>query len=347
MSFTLSRGTNISHWLSQSKQRGAARAAWFTKKDVQYIAGLRGPAGARGLGGGFDHLRIPIDEEQMWDDQGRKEAEAFDLLDAALDWCAEAGLRAIVDLHILRSHYFNDREEQRLYTDPAEEARFASLWRDLSAHLQGRSNDWVAYELLNEAVASDPEDWNRVAMAAFAAVREREPERTIVLGSNRWNQHHTFGQLRVPDDRHILLTYHYYFPMLITHHQARWWHEGGAYAGPIHYPGTPIAPEDLEGLDEAFLERVGEWNVPFDRSQMVADLAQPLAVRARTGLPLYCGEFGCYEKTPQAIRLAWYHDIMQTFKEHDIAWANWDYKGLFGIVTVDGRDTGIAGVLLS
>jgi endoglucanase len=344
MPFQVHRGTNISHWLSQSERRGAERAAWFTREDVQYITRLR-PAGLQGAGRGFDHIRIPIDEVQMWDEAGHREAEAFDLLDAALDWCAEAGLRAIVDLHIVRSHYFNDREEPRLFTDRAEEARFVGLWRDLSSRLQNRSNDWVAYELLNEAVARDPEDWNRVAMAAFAALRGREPERTIVLGSNWFNQYHTFERLTVPDDQNLVLTYHYYSPMLITHHQARWW-DGGVYAGPIHYPGTPIAAQDLEGLDESFLEHAGEWNAPFDRSRMVTDLAQPLAVRERTGLPLYCGEFGCYEKTPQAIRLAWYHDIIQTFKEHDIAWANWDYKGSFGIVTADGQDTGIAEVLL-
>jgi len=51
-------------------------------------------------------------------------------------------------------------------------------------------------------------------------------------------------------------------------------------------------------------------------------------------------------KTPQPIRLAWYRDIIQTFDEVDIAWANWDYKGSFGVVTVDGRDTGIAAALL-
>ena len=49
MSFQVHRGTNISHWLSQSKQRGAARRAWFTREDVQYIANLRYAAG-------FDHL---------------------------------------------------------------------------------------------------------------------------------------------------------------------------------------------------------------------------------------------------------------------------------------------------
>jgi endoglucanase len=57
--FKVKRGTNISHWLSQSRNRGAERLNWFTKEDVAFLAGL-----------GFDHLRIPIDEEQMWDASG-------------------------------------------------------------------------------------------------------------------------------------------------------------------------------------------------------------------------------------------------------------------------------------
>jgi endoglucanase len=335
MSFAVRRGTNISHWLSQSRQRGAARKAWFTQEDVQRIAGM-----------GFDHIRVPIDEEQMWDEGGQADREAFDLLNAALDWCETAGLRAIVDLHILRSHYFNDRTgTPRLFTDPAEEARFADLWRDLSGRLGNRATDQVAYELLNEAVARDPEDWNRVAMTAFAAVRELEPGRTIVLGSNWFNQHHTFEQLAVPDDERCILTFHYYYPMLVTHYRAGWW-DGGVYAGPIQYPGPPIPPEATQGLEGVVLERLDEWNAPFDRAQMIADFAEPLAVRERTGLPLYCGEFGVYDKTPQAIRLAWYRDIIQTFDEYDIAWGNWDYKGSFGVVTVDGQDTGIAAAML-
>lgn len=335
MAFTLKRGTNISHWLSQSNQRGEARRAWFTQKDVQYIAGL-----------GFDHIRLPIDEEQMWDEAGNPHQEAFDLLDSALDWCEQTGLRVVVDLHILRSHYFNDRDEPRLYRDPAEQQKFCNLWRSLSTHLHNRPTDLVAYELLNEAVARNHQDWNRVAMMAFATVRELEPQRTIVLGSNRFGSHDTFDALAVPDDSHCILTYHYYHPMLITHYRAGWW-EGGVYDGPIHYPGWQVAPEDVARLDPELQAKMQHWNRPFDRSTMVADLAKPLAVRERTGLPLYCGEFGVYYRTPQPLRLAWYRDIIQTLKEYDIAWANWDYKGQFGIITPDGQDTGIAQVLLS
>ena len=58
--FVLEKGVNISHWLSQSAARGEARAAYFNIDDVAFIASL-----------GFDNLRIPIDEEQMFTQDGK------------------------------------------------------------------------------------------------------------------------------------------------------------------------------------------------------------------------------------------------------------------------------------
>lgn len=339
MAFSVKCGTNISHWLSQSERRGLERRAFFTEVDVQRIAELGG--------GRIDHIRLPVDEEQLWDAAGNRDLEAFELLDSALDWCGAAGLKVIVDLHLLRTHHFLDEETPALFADPREEERFADLWRDLSACLDARPTDKVAYELLNEPVARDPEDWNRVAMVAYQAIREREPERTIVLGSNWFNQYQTFRDLRVPEDDDTILTFHYYHPMFITHYTAQWW-PGGVYAGPIHYPGQPIAQKDLESLDPALRAVVesNERNCPFSRETLVENLTQPLAVRAETGLPLYCGEFGCYDRTPTPLRLAWYRDILAVFDEYGIAWANWDYKGSFGIVDQTGAPTVVAGVLL-
>jgi len=339
MAFTIRRGTNISHWLSQSQRRGRERDAFFTERDVQRIAGMGG--------GCFDHIRLPVDEEQLFDASGNKDPEAFELLDSALDWCDDAGLRVVVDLHILRSHHFLDEYDPLLYSDAEEEARFVDLWLQIADHLDWRSTDLVAYELLNEPVARDPEDWNRVAMAAYRAIRDREPERTIVLGSNWFNQHQTFGQLRVPEDDDTILTFHYYLPMFVTHYTASWWAVGGDYTGPIHYPGRPIADEDLEGLGERLLEAIeaNGWNEPFGRETVARDIALPLAVANARGLQLYCGEFGCYERTPEPLRLAWYRDMLSVFEANNIAWANWDYKGSFGIVDAQGEETPIAKVL--
>jgi endoglucanase len=335
MTIQIGCGTNISHWLSQSDRRGDARRAFFTRGDVRRLADW-----------GFNHLRLPIDEEQMWDAAGRPEAEAFDLLDAALDWAQAAGLKAVVDLHILRSHHFISEIEPKLFTDPAAADHFADLWRQLSARLQRRANDCVAYELMNEAVATDPADWNRVAMLAFQAIRKLEPHRTIVLGSNRWNSALTFDQLQIPDDGETVLTFHYYLPMLITHHRANWWPEGMLYDGPLQYPGQPIPAANLAGMAEPARSRLTALNQPYDRAHMAADLAQPLAAAARTGLPLYCGEFGVYSQAPQPVRFAWYRDAISVFSEHGIAWANWDYKGGFALMDAQGRSTGIAEVML-
>lgn len=332
MHFQIKRGTNISHWLSQSQRRGAARKQFFQQSDMQQIAAM-----------GCDHIRLPIDEEQMWDAQGRREPEAFDLLAAALQWAEEADLRVLVDLHILRSHHFNQIGIPALYTDPIEAERFAGLWDDLSEYLRDQPNQQIAYELLNEPVARDPDDWNRVFALALGAVRHHEKERQVFLGSNWYQSYHTFDDLEVPDDRYLTLSFHYYNPMLITHHQTSWTGLYGEYDGPIQYPGRPIAEADFAQASPAFREAAeqGGWNAPFDQSTIEAHLTKPLAVAARTGLPLYCGEFGVYGKVPLPIRQAWYRDVLAVFARHEIAWTNWDYRGSFGLFDAEGSPTGI------
>jgi endoglucanase len=329
----LRRGTNISHWLSQSKRRGDERRSFFTRKDVRRIADY-----------GFDHVRLPIDEEQMFTPELGKETEAFDLMDAALDWCDAAGLAVIVDLHILRSHHFLDADPP-LYTDKREAERFAEIWRRLAAHLRGRDESRVAFELMNEPVAKNHDDWNRVAMVALAAIRESQPTRTVVLGSNRWSHCDTFDALRVPADPNLILTFHFYNPMLLTHYRASWC-DTKRYEGPVSYPGWQVDPSTVDALPEPAQSVVRRHNRDYGRDAMTRDLSKPLAVRARTNLPLYCGEFGCVDTAPLDARLRWYRDLVSVFDEHDIAWSNWDWKGSFGIVDAERRDTGIAAAVL-
>ena len=330
MSFEIHRGTNISHWLSQSQARGDERRRWFTRANVEQISRWD-----------FDHLRLPVDEEQLWATDGSREPEGFELLLEALDWCHQAGLRVVVDLHILRSHYFNDEDVPALYTDPAEGRRFAALWGDLSSALGSLPTDLVAYELLNQAVAPTSHAWNVVWRLAYEVIRANEPDRTIVLGSNRFNQCQTFPKLSVPRDDNLMLTFHYYNPMFVTHYTAPWWRQGGSYAGPIRYPGRPIPDSQhiaVERLRDAGIEHE---NRDFDCEVMITDMKVPLSIADAAGHPLYCGEFGCYEHTPPDIREAWYRDMARAFRELDIAWANWDYKGNFGLIDDSGKETGV------
>jgi len=317
--FPLRRGTNISHWLSQSTRRGAERREFFTRKDVAWLAST-----------GLDHLRIPVDEEQLFDQSGTPESEAFGLLNQALDWCGEFSLRAIVDLHILRSHHFNAKEKP-LWTQPAAQERFFECWKLISGQIGTRSTLKVAYELMNEPVADDPEQWNVLIERASQAIRQLEPERRLVIGSNRWQSYDTFDALRVPaNDPYIILSFHYYHPMVLTHYLASWT-KVGEYKGPVDYPGRLVPESALQGLPADLLRAIGLSRIVFDRSTMASMIAKPVEVARRAGLPLYCGEWGVIDKAPTEPRVRWYQDMRSVLEENGVAWATWDYKGGFGL----------------
>lgn len=308
--FPINRGTNIAHWLSQSDRRGAERAAFFTEKDVRFIDSA-----------GFDHIRLPIDEEQMWDENGKRHEDAFRLLQEFLTWCEHAGLRVVLDLHILRSHHFNEGDKP-LWTDPAEQDKFIQLWRDLSNAVGERPNGMLAYEFMNEPVADDPEQWNDLLARVRDSIRNWEPERVLVIGSNRWQSVTTFDQLKIPaGDGNIILSFHFYEPFHLTHTGASWTRLRD-FKGEVSYPGQIVvngtSPEEKRIYNIDSLEKM---------------MQKPFHLADSLNLPLYCGEFGVIEKAPLEPKLNWYRDMVAIFEKHGVAYANWNFKsGSFGIV---------------
>lgn len=325
--FTIHRGLNISHWLSQSRVRGLARERYFTEKDVAYIASE-----------GFDHVRIPVDEEQLFLESGEKDAEAFALLHEALGWCRKYGLRAVVDLHILRSHHFNAAEKP-LFTDEKAQESFFDCWRKISGELKDYSNGWVAYELMNEPVADQAEDWNKLVRRCVEVIREREPQRTLVIGSNRWQRFETVKELELPEnDPNIIVSFHYYDPFLFTHYLAGWT-DNRDYIGRVHYPGQVVTPEDLAKLPKDLSDRFANWTEQvYDKEAFKRDFSEALSVAKARGLQLYCGEYGCINSSPVPDRVRWWRDINEVFEEMGIARAVWDYKGDFGILKREWPD---------
>lgn len=353
--FEINRGINIAHWLSQSEARGAERESYFGEKDIEYIASL-----------GFDHIRIPVDEEQMFDESGNKEPEAFALLHKAVGCAIDNGLRVIVDLHILRSHYFN-ADVKPLFTEESAQEAFYECWRKISGELSDYPVSHVAYELMNEPVADDPEVWNDIVGKCYEAVRELEPERVIVIGSNRWQSFDTVKDLRVPqNDPNIIISFHYYNPFLLTHYEASWT-EQKDYHGPVHYPGTMTTSDEItasiEGLAgagsfgrqalrttpegaSAVMQYAGRTH---DIETIRKDFSEVVEAAGRLGLRVYCGEYGCLNSAPTADRMRWHKDMETVFDEFGIARALWCYNEGnigFGIIkSGKGPDESLINVL--
>jgi len=312
--FTLHSGVNIYGWLSQSKIRGDERKAFFTDTDVAWIAAK-----------GFDHIRLPVDEEQLWDEEGKQEKEAFGLLRQAVKWSIKHKLRIIVDLHILRSHYF-DAKENKLWTDSLAQKQFVNCWLRLSASLKEFPRESVAYELMNEPVAKNCEDWNSVLQKVAFAIRKKEPKRILVVGSNLWQQPMTFACLKPPaKDENIILSFHFYSPMILTHYKASWVNTG-KYEGTVQYPGKLVSDEELGKLEFEFSKLVEERAGYWTKQEIEKEVQKARRESEKMSYPLYCGEFGCLKTAPSADRLRWFEDATDVFRSLGIGYTVWCYK---------------------
>jgi endoglucanase len=328
--FEIKRGVNLSHWLSQDFG-WAPKYTYINENDVRFIDSI-----------GYDHVRIPLDEKEMWDSTGMPIKEAFKCLTNCLEWCKKYDLRAIVDLHIVKAHHFNagnDGTINILWTDSLAQENFVNLWVKLSGVLKSYPNNMVAYEILNEAVAPDHEDWNKLVNKAVIAIRKLEPDRVLVIGANMWQTASNLQYLKLPDgDKNIILSFHTYSPLAFTHYKADW-NQMKYYNGPVHYPGQIISNEEykkyVDTSNTALLNQIADTRDTFNIQRLIEVFKSGIEYAKSKNLQLYCGEFGCLPTVDRKDRLAYYTDMISALEKNNIAWCNWEYKGDFGIFFFD------------
>ena len=331
--FEIKRGVNLSHWLSQDFG-WEPKYTYTNENDIKFIESI-----------GYDHVRIPIDEEEMWDSTGKPIEIAFKYLTDCLGWCAKYKLRAIVDLHIIRAHHFNagnDGTTNTLWDDPKAQENFVNLWVQLSGVLNKYPNNMVAYEILNEAVAPKHDDWNKLFNKALAAVRKLEPERVVIIGPNMWQIIPNLKFLKFPEgDKNLILSFHTYSPIAFTHYKTDWT-PMKFYNGKVHYPGKIISDEDFEKnvdkTNENLLTQINEGRQVFNKQKLTQIFQEGFDYAKSKNLQLYCGEFGCFPAVDRKDRLMFYDDMINVLEENNIAWANWEYKGDFGIYFWDSKN---------
>lgn len=101
----------------------------------------------------------------------------------------------------------------------------------------------------------------------------------------------------------------------------------GKTNGIFHFAGfdcdSPFRPEGgaLSGADYVRKECVGPWQPAFD-----------------AGIFTMVGEFGAFNYTPHGLTLNWMEDNLKIWKELNIGWALWNFKGSFGILDSGRKD---------
>lgn len=327
----LQRGINLGGYLSQCKYERNHYETFITEKDIQTIATW-----------GFDHVRLPIDYEVLETEDGTPIDTNIDLIDQALQWCKQAQLDVIIDLHKAPGYDFNNTLNESdsesptasntLFDNEILQHRFIALWTRLAkryGHLKH-----VAFELLNEVVSPDfIKPWNILIKQAVEAIRKYAPETTIIYGGVEWNSVKKISTLEPPIDSNIVFTFHYYEPILFTHQKAYWIdaidsNEEIPYNDDILWYKMKAVKMGPHGKN-VIASKVNSMGIPYHEEL----LKEALEYSKKLGVKLYCGEFGVIDQAPTEDSLKWYQDILGLFNKYEIGYSVWSYKEMdFGIL---------------
>jgi endoglucanase len=191
------------------------------------------------------------------------------------------------------------------HNDDAE--RFVAIWRQIAEHYKDAPSS-ILFELLNEPNGNlDAPRWNDLLGKTLAVVRATNPTRTVVVGPVAWNGIWALPKLVLPDnDRHLLVTVHFYDPFHFTHQGAEW------AEGSDKWLGTTWGSDaDKKAVTDAF-STAAKWGADHQR-------------------PMYLGEFGAYSKSPIEGRVRWTAFVARTAESHGFPWTYWEFCSGFGV----------------
>jgi aryl-phospho-beta-D-glucosidase BglC (GH1 family) len=290
----------------------------------------------------MDHVRLPVDYPVLEDGgkPGFYKESGFEYIAACLEWCKQNGLRTILDLHKAPGFAFDALAGNTLFESPDKQKQFVELWGAIAQRFANYSDDVLAFELLNEIVLPTSDPWNALAKRTVEHIRQRSPQRLIVIGGNYFNSADQLQNLNILPDANILYNFHFYLPLSVTHQKAPWIATLAEYGQAIEYPGQEsgdLAEVLAKHPDSKFiLDR--EIGQRFNRVYLQTALLPAVDFSRRIGQPVYCGEFGVYEKASMTTRLNWTRDFIALLNEFKIGRAYWTYKALdFGLVDKNGK----------
>ncbi len=279
---------------------------------------------------GFDFVRIPMDY-RFWtvaDPAGgsggawRFRVETLERIDRLVELGRQYGVHVSLDFHRAPGYCVNPPAEARsLWTDPAMQGMFCAQWHALALRYKGIPSERLSFDLVNEppspgACGLTRKNHEQVVRGAVAAIRGVDPERLIVADGL------TYGQEVVKEiidlgDQQVGQSCRAYGPFGISHYQAPW----------VNYPWTQ-APR-WPGADH--------FGSTWGRAELEAYYA-PWAALVQRGVGVHCGEGGCFNKTPHAVFLAWFTEVLEILQGHGIGWALWNFRGPFGVVDSERGD---------
>lgn len=221
--------------------------------------------------------------------------------DQALSWAKKHGVKVVLDLHsppggqASQGGYVAALGE--IFSQPEAQQHFVEAWRKMARRYKGNSVIW-GFDLLNEPVddqtAAGCQDWQDLALTAGQAIREIDPERTLIVEPPRWGSPAGWAEFNPIPLPRVVYSFHMYEPSRFTHQRV--FDKTQASAA---YPG------EIEGR---------EWN----RKKLLSVMQPAIDFARKHRVHLYVGEFSAIRWAPGAEK--YLADLTSIFEEQGWDW---------------------------
>lgn len=268
---------------------------------------------------GARSIRVPVSNETLYQDATPDILNPIYLrtLDTAVvKKIIDSGFVCILDgMHPMDG---TDRFQKNLSTDTAKQARFRRYWIAVVKYFKKYDPNRLVFELFNEPTG----DWWPSCQAKLVAdIRAVDTLHWLVVTGPRSDA--TMDGLTtmfpIPAKR-LIYGFHFYQPDLFVM-QGR-----NGYPWPICYPGYPGCTDSIKSALVAiqyYGNSRGIWNAwrIDQRIKIAADFG------IRNGVPVWCGEFMCFNGAPRVDRLRWMSDVVAALRRYGIGFNLWDPLG--------------------
>ncbi|MHB8864611.1 MAG: glycoside hydrolase family 5 protein [Pirellulaceae bacterium] len=224
-------------------------------------------------------------------------------LDRLLPACQKYGLLVALDLHsppggrTTSGGYTGS--DSGLFTSAACQQRFVELWQDIARKYKDSTAIW-GYDLANEPVESMSSeglaDWQELAERTAKAIREIDPQRTIIVEPPMWGSPEgllAFEPLDVPN---VVYSVHMYLPHAFTHQN-------------VHNATTPkVYPGEIDGR-------------MWDKQKLEEALRPAIDFQKMYNVHIYIGEFSAIRWAPGNSAYRYLKDVIDILESHDWDWS--------------------------
>ena len=194
----------------------------------------------------------------------------------------------------------------------------AHHWRYLARRYKDVPSQQLSFNLFNEPpIVTDQARYVEIAHELIGAIREVTPDRLIFADGT------DLGQTPIPAliDDGVVQSTRGYLPKMVSHYSATW---------------VPVS--EFESLANPTWPMRDAHGVVWDRDKLREELIGRWKLGTDAGVAVHVGEWGCYNRTPHEVTLAWMADLLGLWRETGWGWALWNLRGAFGPIDSNRPD---------